>query len=180
MTLLVVDMQNGLFDNPDMPRHDAPGVIRRINRLIALFRRKNFPVVFIRHSGPPGDSLDPAGPGWQILECLDRAPGDRVIDKASCDAFLNTDLYDTIRASGTDQVVITGCATDLCVDATVRSAAGLGFSVTAVADAHTTANRPHLDAPAVISHHNWIWENLMLEKGRLRVAETRTIEKEMS
>lgn len=178
MILLVVDMQHGLFD--DTPRYDAAGVVRRINRLISLFRNKGFPIIFIRHSGPPGDSLEPGKPGWEILDTLHRTDGDKIVEKRSCDAFLNTDLLETISAAGTDRVVITGCATDFCVDTTIRSAASRGLNVTAVSDAHTTADRPHLDAATVITHHNWSWENLILEKNNLRVTDTRTLEKELS
>lgn len=179
MILIIVDMQHGLFDDPASPRHDARGVIRRINRLISLFRAKKFPVIFIRHNSPPGESLAPGTSGWQILDALDRTPEDTIVDKCSCDAFLNTDLLETISAAGTDQVVITGCATDFCVDTTIRSATAKGLKVTAVSDAHTTADRPHLDAAAIITHHNWMWENLILEENNLRVSDTRTLEKEM-
>ena len=55
---------------------------------------------------------------------------------------------------------MTGWATDLCVDATVRSAAALGFQVV-VANAHTVSDRPHLDARQVIEHHHWVWRNLI-------------------
>jgi nicotinamidase-related amidase len=57
--------------------------------------------------------------------------------------------------------MVTGWATDLCVDATVRSAAARGFHVVAVADCHTVSDRPHLSADKVITHHHWVWRNLL-------------------
>ena len=52
----------------------------------------------------------------------------------------------------------TGSATDFCVDTTVRAAASRDYEVALIADGHTTRDRPHLEAAAIIQHHNWMWE----------------------
>ncbi|MNE87205.1 Isochorismatase family protein [compost metagenome] len=65
-----------------------------------------------------------------------------------------------------DRLLISGCATDFCVDTTLRSAASKGFDVTVLTDAHTTADRPHLNAEQIIEHHHWMWQHLSLSKGR--------------
>lgn len=179
MLLLVVDMQKGLFSGSPA-RYDADGVVRRINRLIGAFRQAGFPVIFIQHDGPEGQDLAPDTTGWEILDTLHRAPQDRVVRKQGCDGFLETPLLDTIRASGQTRVVVTGCATDFCVDTTVRSAASKGLDVIVTGDAHTTGDRPHLDARTVITHHNWSWENLILPGGRqVKVVPTDTLLKEI-
>ena len=59
---------------------------------------------------------------------------------------------------------MTGWATDLCVDATVRSAVSNHHQVVVVTDAHTLSDRPHLDARSVIRHHHWVWSNLISPK----------------
>ncbi|MEH0022327.1 MAG: cysteine hydrolase family protein [Desulfobacter sp.] len=172
MLLLVVDMQKGLFTE-DTPRHDAGGVVQRINLLISTFRQAGHPVMFIQHDEPENNALAPHTPGWEILDSLDRQPDDPIVRKQACDAFLDTGLADTIHDMGETRVVITGCATDFCVDTTVRSAAAKGFSVTVARDAHTTADRPHLDAVSIITHHNWSWENLTLPgEQHIRVIDT--------
>jgi nicotinamidase-related amidase len=67
---------------------------------------------------------------------------------------------------------VTGCATDFCVDTTVRAAASRDYEVVVVADGHTTRDRPHLDAASIIEHHNWMWENLILPRSQVRVVPT--------
>src|SRR5215471_12124283 len=62
-----------------------------------------------------------------------------------------------------DRVLVTGWATDFCVDATVRSAVSIGHHVVVVGDGHTRSDRPHLDAPTVITHHNWVWSGLITD-----------------
>jgi len=169
--LLIIDMQVGTFDAP-VPQHDADGVIGRINRLASALRRSGDLVVFVQHDGPLGDTFAPGAKGWQLIPELDRAPEDRVVNKRACDAFYKTELKRLLDKTGTQQLFITGSATDYCVDTTVRAAASLDFQVTVVRDGHTTADRPYLDAVSIKNHHNSVWENLILPDAKVSVTAT--------
>ncbi len=166
--LLVIDMQVGLF-GADSPRHDAEGVVDRINALARAVRRAEGTVVFIQHDGPPGDVFEPGREGWKLLPSLEREDGDPVVHKRACDAFYETDLGETLRARGATRLLVTGCATDFCVDTTIRAAASLDYDVVVVEDGHTTADRPHVDALSVMRHHNWVWQNLIHPRTQIRV-----------
>jgi len=157
--LIVVDMQEGLHDGK--PKHDFPGVLARINRLLKFVRGHRGQVVFVQHAGLAGDAVEKGTAGWQILRDLERDVGDKVIAKSYNDSFFETSLLGELRALAPDRVIITGWATDMCVDATVRSAAALGFKVVAVADGTTLADRPHLKAATIIEHHHWMWQNVI-------------------
>ena len=157
--LLVVDMQEGLRRGE--PKHDLLAVVERINRLARRVRRAGGTVVFVQHAGPAGDDFEPLTPGWHLLGTIKREPGDRLVSKALNDPFFSTSLQSELAKLGVDRLLVAGWATDLCVDATVRSAAALGFNVIAVADCHTVSDRPHLAADRVIDHHHWIWTNLI-------------------
>jgi nicotinamidase-related amidase len=85
---------------------------------------------------------------------------DKILKRA-CDAFYETDLAEVLRKRGATRLLVTGCATDFCVDTTVRAAASRDYEVVVVEDGHTTADRPHVDAVAAIRHHNWVWQNLI-------------------
>lgn len=167
--LVVVDMQVGLLDG--LPKHDLAGVIGRINALAALVRRQGGTVVWIRHCGRTGDSFAPHEPGWAFLPELDRRPEDLVIDKTLNDSFAGTALQERLQALAADRVLIAGWATDFCVDATVRSAVSRDHHVVVVSDGHTLSDRPHLAAPAVIQHHNWVWSGLLTNRS-IRIAST--------
>lgn len=169
--LLVVDMQNALFAG-EIVRFDAEGVIDRINRLAASVRRRGGRVIFIQHNGTAEEGLLPRSSGWRILDGLDIQGQDGRVEKTACDAFYRTSLQDMLAALGADRLIVTGCATDFCVDTTIRAAASRGFDVVAVADGHTTGDRPHLGAEAIIRHHNWMWENLILPDHPVRVSAT--------
>jgi nicotinamidase-related amidase len=92
-----------------------------------------------------------------------------VVHKRACDAFYETDLAKILQEHDARQLIVTGCATDFCVDTTVRAAASRDYEMIVVEDGHTTADRPHVDAVSVMRHHNWVWQNLIHPKRRIEV-----------
>lgn len=160
--VVVVDMQVGLHAGG--PKHDLSGVISRINALTSAVRQRGGAVIWIRHCGQPGDGFERGTADWEILPELERRPADLMIDKTLNDAFAGTDLQQTLGRLESDRVLICGWATDFCVDSTIRSAVSHGHRVVAVSDAHTLADRPHLDAVSVIRHHNWVWSGLLTNR----------------
>lgn len=160
--LLIVDVQEGLFSPP---RHDGDALIERLNRLAARFRAEGSSVIYVQHCGPEGDALHPSAPGHALFSALEPEPDDLRIAKESCDAFLNTSLAATLEDLGVTQLIITGFATEFCVDTTIRSALAHGFETIVPEDGHTTADRPHLPARQVIEHHNATWPWLISPVG---------------
>jgi len=165
--MLVVDMQVGLRNGA--PKHDLPGVIDRINRLAAKVRAASGSVIFVQHCGGEGDEFEPQMPGWALLPELHRDPADIVVRKTLNEPFTGTNLQARLDDITPDRLLITGWATDLCVDSTVRAAIANRHNVVVVADAHTLSDRPHLDAVGVIRHHHWVWNNLLTDRS-IRVA----------
>ena len=172
IALLIVDMQNVLFQG-EPARYDASGVIQRIERLAAAVRAVGGMVVFVQHEddGP----FEPGSEGWEILAALTRQDSDVVVGKGACDAFYQTGLADLLLDAGVRELIVTGCATDFCVDTTIRVAASLDFEVVVAGDGHTTKDRPHLGAEEIIRHHNWMWENLILPEREVKVMTTAEI-----
>lgn len=162
--LIVINMQRGSFTAAS-PKYDADGLVVRLNRLAEAVRAGGGTVIFVQHDGPPGDPHHPDLPGWHLLAALQVRDGDLFIRKRSCDAFLHTGLDELLRARSIGQLIITGCATDYCVDLTVRSALGRGYPTIVPPDGHTTANRPQLPAEKIIAHHNAIWSDFIAPGG---------------
>ncbi len=162
--LIVIDMQQAAFVNAP-PKHDATGLVSRLIRLADAVRGRGGAVVFIQHDGPPGDPFHPDQPGWRLIDELSPHPADTVIRKTSCDAFLGTSLNDFLRARAVDRLIVTGWATDYCVDTTVRSALARGYRTVVPSDGHTAADRPHLPAVKIIEHHNAIWADFIAPGG---------------
>lgn len=161
-------MQKGSF-TPKSPRFDTAGVVKRINKLASIFRELNFPVVFIQHDGTGTGEFEKGSSGWEILDELVVKPHDILIDKYANDVFYESKLQSKLKELGIDELFITGCATDFCVESSVQSALTKDFNITVVADGHTTGERPHLKAEKVIEHYNWVWQNMISTKGKIEV-----------
>ena len=162
--LVIIDMQEGSF-TPRTKRHDTAGLVARLNTLAGAVRSAGGAVIFVQHDGPAGDPHHPDESGWHLLPELDKRTGDLVVRKTACDSFLGTTLEDTLAANAIERVIVTGCATDYCVDTTVRSALALGYATVAPADGHTTSHRAHFAAQQIIAHHNSIWADFIAPGG---------------
>jgi nicotinamidase-related amidase len=162
--LIVIDMQQGAFAD-SAPKHDANGLVDRLNRLADAVRAHNGAVIWVQHDGPPGDPFHPDAPGWKLLAALNVRDDDTIVRKKACDAFLDTGLEDLLRSHAIQRVIITGWATDYCVDTTIRSALARRFSTVVPSDGHTTSDRAHLPAEKIIEHHNAIWADFIAPAG---------------
>lgn len=166
--LLIIDMQKVSFTS-QTPRFDAENVIARINQLSAAFRSNGLPVIFIQHDGSRDKFCFPGSKEWEILDELVRCSGDEVISKKANDAFYQTRLHQFLQMNRISELVVTGCATDFCVDSTVKSALTHDYQVTVIADGHTTGDRLHLKAVKIIEHYNWVWTELIPTDGKVKV-----------
>jgi len=166
--LLIVDMQVGSFSDKT-PRFDTKGVVQRINQVSNYFRDQGEAVIFIQHDGTKEKYLFHGTEDWEILPELTQASNDIFIEKTANDSFYNTGLDQTLKKYNIQELYISGCATDFCVNATIHSALVKDFNITIIKDCHTTADRLSFSAEKLILFHNWLWENLTPTKGRIRL-----------
>ncbi|WP_213992615.1 isochorismatase family protein [Sodalis sp. dw_96] len=150
--LLVIDMQNGVFASP---RFDRGGRVARINQLTAHAGQ----IIFIQHA--EGEMTE-GSESWQLLPELHRPAQAITVTKTACDAFYRTSLDNILAELGVTHLTICGCATDYCVDTTIKIAASKGYALTIASDAHTTADRRYVSAQGLIAHHNEVWAGLSI------------------
>src|SRR5579871_3830149 len=133
--VIVVDLQTGMFDGvAEPPIHDADGVAERARQVIGWARRTGRPVAFIRHDGPPGDSLAPGAAGWPVWPALGQAADEPTFGKQVGDAFSQPSLGEWIDAQGAGGLILLGAQSDHCIAATVGGALARGRKVTVVGD----------------------------------------------
>ncbi|ELR72861.1 Isochorismatase [Fulvivirga imtechensis AK7] len=173
--LLIIDMQKGSF-TPVTPRYDTAGVVKRINLLAQLFRKNDLPVIFVQHDGTKGGAFIPNTTEWELLAELDVKANDIIVSKEANDAFYRTNLEKLLHELEVNHLVVTGCATDFCVESTIQSALTKNFDITVVSNGHTTGERPSLSAEKVIQHYNWIWKNMIPTEGKIVVVDFDEIE----
>ncbi|HEX6292308.1 MAG TPA: cysteine hydrolase family protein [Herpetosiphonaceae bacterium] len=151
--LLILDVQVNMFDAPP-PLYRAAEVLERIEALIAGARAARIPIVYVQHSGGLGTPDAPGSPGWQIHPAITPRAEDLVVEKRMPDAFESTMLHHELQTRGIEHVILAGMQTDLCIDSTCRRAVALGYTVTVVADAHSTFASEDATAAAVVEQYN--------------------------
>lgn len=164
--LLIIDVQQGLCEG-EGAAWDCANVIARINRVAAHARASGVPVVFIQHEGQ-GGYLAHGSRAWQLADGLLAEPDDLRVRKTTPDSFLRTDLQALLSTRGVSELIVCGMHTEFCVDTTTRRALALGYPVTLVADAHTSAGNTALTPQQVIAHHNATLTNISSFGPRVR------------
>jgi nicotinamidase-related amidase len=149
--LILIDLQNGLAGMPLAP-HSFSTVLENANRLAGGLREKGGTIIFVRVDiadvvRPPSDATirDPQAPppppeASELVEQLDRKPGDFVITKRQWGAFYGTELELRLRRAGIRTIVMGGVATNFGVESTARAAFDLGYEVVFAEDAMTTVS----------------------------------------
>lgn len=127
--LLLIDIQEFYFpggrvqlENPELAGMNA-------GLLLEQFRKEGLPVYHVRHNFEPGGN---------IHAYVKPIPGEKVISKDQVNAFLDTDLLESLQADSVKQIVFCGMQTHMCVEAAVRAAHDFGFRCILVEDACTT------------------------------------------
>jgi hypothetical protein len=96
-----------------------------------------------------------------------------VVTKTCADAFLHTDLEETLAGLGVTEVLVTGFATENCVETTARQALSHGYDLVLVADGHTTSVRSEptdfVPPDRSIAHHNEIYRHIDFPDRSVRV-----------
>ncbi len=164
----IAKMLRGQF--PEVADYYVPRItditIPNTRRLLDRFRKNGREVVYTRHGAllPDGrdmilrrrvrddDSLKTTNQPtlWskgsfehEVISELEPQPGELIIDKNASSAFNGTGIDQLLRNLQLDSLVLTGMATDMCVETTARDAADRGYNVIVVDDATATFFHEH-------------------------------------
>ncbi|HEX9445999.1 MAG TPA: isochorismatase family cysteine hydrolase [Candidatus Binatia bacterium] len=161
--LLVVDVQND-FASPkgaaaergeDMT--DSLAMVPRLVRLIDAARAVGLTNIYIQtihgewtdtpswmYRASQQKKLNSCREGtWgaEFFEGIRPLPSERIVNKHRYSAFINTDLNTVLRAKGIESVLVTGIATNVCVETTARDAYMFDYYVTLIGDCAAAYDR---------------------------------------
>jgi nicotinamidase-related amidase len=119
--LLVIDVQKAFLRYDAATTQSLTHAIESINAAIALFRKKQLPVIAIQHLDPE-EQLTPEADGFALPDQLNILPSDLHIIKTYSNAFNKTSLADELHKLGVDTVILTGYCAEYCVLATCLGA----------------------------------------------------------
>ena len=138
--LLIIDIQNDYFPGGAMELEGADAAGVKARAVLEKFRKESLPVFHVRHlSTRPGSTFFlPGTPGAEIHAEVRPREGETVLEKNFPNSFRGTALQDHLDKHQVKNLVVAGMMTHMCVDASVRAAADLGYKVTLLADACAT------------------------------------------
>ncbi len=140
--LLVIDIQRG-FDDPFWGLRNNPSCEANVAALVARWRERGEPVVFVRHDSLlEASPLAPGQPGNDLKDVLTGEP-DLLVSKHVNSAFHgDPDLEAWLRERGVTGIAVTGIQTQMCCETSARVGSNLGFDMTFVLDATHTFDLP--------------------------------------
>jgi nicotinamidase-related amidase len=141
--LIVIDLQKGLIGRSFI--HPIGEILERTRALIDAFHARHLPVVLVTVNGRlpgrteqgPRTALTFSEDWSELVPELGQQPNDLVVTKQGWGAFATTHLDRWLKDRGVTQVVVTGVATSVGVEATARQAYERGYHVTLAVDAMT-------------------------------------------
>ena len=162
--LIIVDMQNdyiheeGAHARAGAVYHPAvDGVLKNIGRLVDTARRHGALPVYVMTThdsttdseawlqrkdglGVPHSQVSRTGTWGSALFEMEPEDGDIVVTKHRYSAFVGTNLDLVLRSHDIRSLVLTGVATNVCVDCTLRDGLQLDYHVALVSDASSATS----------------------------------------
>jgi nicotinamidase-related amidase len=138
--LLIIDIQKDYFPGGKMELVEPLAAAQKAYALLQCFREHGGHHIHIQHisKSPKATFFISGDRGTDIHDSVAHFEGEPIIYKHHPNAFRETTLLETLREWQVERLVICGMMTHMCVDATVRAAADLGFEVILVSDACAT------------------------------------------
>jgi nicotinamidase-related amidase len=138
--LIIVDIQNDYFPGGRMTLHEIERTANNAARLLSHFRNTGQETFHIQHTweDPSAPFFVAGTPGAAIHESVAPRPGEPVIVKHFPNSFRESPLLEELRRARINDLTICGAMSHMCIDATTRAAADLGFNCTVAHDACTT------------------------------------------
>lgn len=138
--LILVDFQNDYFPGGNMELVGIEEAALNAQMLLNEFRKSKLPVIHVQHisARPDATFFLPDTDGANINQMVTPKGDEIVVVKNFPNSFRNTALLEILKKEKTDQLVICGAMSHMCIDATTRAAFDLGFSCMVAEDACAT------------------------------------------
>ncbi len=152
--LLIIDIQKDYFPGGRHPLVNPLEAAKKAYAILQCFREHGGHHVHIQHVSlkPDATFFIKGDDGCDIHDSVAHFVGEPIVYKHSPNSFRETNLLDMLKEWGIERVVITGMMTHMCVDATARAAADLGFKVIIAADACATRDLTYGDTTVPADH----------------------------
>lgn len=169
--------QGGMFDLRGFDISGSQQIIEPIGKILEAARKTGMKVIYIAHvlssdlrEVGSNDSfwyksvkLYRENPEWsdkfiirdtwgvKIIDALQAQDPDIIIEKPRFSAFYGTNLDIILKKLDVKNLFFTGCATNICVEASIRDAANLGYFPVLVSDATANNGPPFMQEATIFN-----------------------------
>lgn len=169
--------KGGMFEARGFDVVSIQRVIEPITRTCGKAREKKVKVIYIAHILSP--DLREVGPdssfwyksikayredpkwkdkfiirgtwGGEIIDPLKPKEGDLLVEKPRFSAFFGTNLDAILKRYNLKYLFFTGCATNICVEASIRDAANLSYFPILISDATANNGPPYMQEATILN-----------------------------
>ena len=89
--------------------------------------------------------------GAEIVDALEPRQGDLIVEKSRFSAFFGTNLDTILKTHNLKYLFFTGCATNICIEASIRDAANLGYFPILISDASINNGPPFMQDSTIFN-----------------------------
>jgi ureidoacrylate peracid hydrolase len=89
--------------------------------------------------------------GAEIVDALEPRQGDLIVEKPRFSAFFGTNLDTILKTHNLKYLFFTGCATNICIEASIRDAANLGYFPILISDASINNGPPFMQDSTIFN-----------------------------
>jgi len=152
--LLIIDIQKDYFEGGKYPLVKPLEAAKNAYMLLQCFREHGGRHIHIQHISlkPDAAFFIKGDVGSDIHDAVAHFEGEPIVYKHYPNSFRETELLEMLKAWEIERVVICGMMTHMCVDATTRAAADLGFQVMVAEDACASRDLTYGDTTIPAEH----------------------------
>lgn len=138
--VVVVDLQNEYLASGKLPLVGIEEAAANAAEVIGAARSKGDLVIHVRHEARSAEApfFVPGSHGVDIISIVRPTEGEPIIVKHYPNSFRETALKQMLDANGVEEIVIVGAMSHMCINATSRASADLGYDTVIVHDACAT------------------------------------------
>lgn len=171
--LLIIDIQKDYFPGGKMELVEPLAAAKKAYMLLQCFREHGGNHVHIQHVAlkPDATFFISGDRGTDIHDAVAHFEGEPIVQKHYPNSFRETNLLEILKGWGTERLVVCGMMTHMCVDATVRAAADLGFQVLLAEDACATRDLKYGETAIPAEHVHKAFLAALKSYGQVLTAE---------
>ncbi|WOE33261.1 MULTISPECIES: cysteine hydrolase family protein [unclassified Acinetobacter] len=144
--LIIIDLQNDYFPHGLFPLANTESTLQHVLQAIEYAQERHIPIIHVQHVADPNAGIAPffnqGSEGVKIHpDILAAAPDAPIIIKHYADAFVETDLQETLDQLNINELILCGMMTQNCVTFTALAPQAESYhNVTVLSDATTTVS----------------------------------------